>query len=315
MANYQFLSFNNLKVYDKFLKKYISDEDAHSIKTIRLNSDGKTIDFFKTENPNSNTHPDFTIKPDDVDLSNLIEKINNPIEDNIVLINYDGNLKDSGIAIKDIVSKSEIGDLSKLQTAEKSDVVSAVNEVKTSTDHLESEYKMILTKSTEDDNYAATYILVQGVGDKSVEIGRINILKDLVVKSGEIVKDPEGQIPGTYLSLIIQNQENPIYINVADLIDAYTAKQNATQIQISISDTNEISAVVIPNSISSIELSQDSITTEKIVDKNVTKEKLEQSVQDSLNKIDSFVEITDEEIESLFNSMPESELENSEEIL
>ena len=310
MANYQFLSFNNLKVYDKFIKKYISDEDTHSIKTIRLNSDGKTIDFFKTENPNSDTHPDFTIKPDDVDLSNLIEKINNPIEDNIVLINYDGNLKDSGIAIKDIVSKSEIGDLSKLQTTEKSDVVSAVNEVKTSTDHLESEYKVILTKSTEDDNYAATYILSQGIDDKSVEIGKINILKDLVVKSGEIIKDPEGQSPGVYLCLVIQNQDNPIYINVADLVDAYTAKSNATQVQISISETNEISATIIPGSVSSTQLSSKSVTTEKIDDKSVTKEKLEQSIQNSLDKIDSFIEITDEDIESLFKpklDIPEPE--------
>lgn len=145
-------------------------------------------------------------------------------------------------------------------------------------------YNISLVRSTADDNYAATYILSQGVGDKSIEIGRINIFKDLVVKNGEVVKDPEGQTPGVYLKLLIQNQENPIYINVADLVDAYTTKQEATQIQISISETNEISAVIVPGSVSSIELSINAVTTEKITDKSVTKEKLAQSIQDNLDR-------------------------------
>lgn len=310
MSQYQFLSFNNLKIYDDFIKKYIFDVDKNSIKTVRLNSDGKTIDFFKTDTPNIDSHPDFTIQLKEADLSNLIAKINNPIENNIVTVNYDGNVKDSNIAIENIALKSEIGSLSKLQTTDKTNIISAVNEIKNNTDNLKSDYKISLKKSLDNDNYAATYILSQGIDDKSVEIGKINILKDLVVKSGEIIKDPEGQSPGVYLCLVIQNQDNPIYINVADLVDAYTAKSNATQVQISISETNEISATIIPGSVSSTQLSSKSVTTEKIDDKSVTKEKLEQSIQNSLDKIDSFIEITDEDIESLFKpklDIPEPE--------
>ena len=61
---------------------------------------------------------------------------------------------------------------------------------------------------------------------------------------------------------------------------------------------------------SSTQLSSKSVTTEKIDDKSVTKEKLEQSIQNSLDKIDSFIEITDEDIESLFkpkHDIPEPE--------
>ena len=75
--------------------------------------------------------------------------------------------------------------------------------------------------------YLKTYILSQGTN----EIGRIDIPKDLVVKSGSLVhgtwtdntftEDPEG--PDTALKLIIANQKEPVYINTKDLVDYYTA--------------------------------------------------------------------------------------------
>lgn len=75
--------------------------------------------------------------------------------------------------------------------------------------------------------YLKTYILSQG----TKEIGRIDIPKDLVVKSGSLVhgtwtdntftEDPKG--PDTALKLIIANQKEPVYINTKDLVDYYTA--------------------------------------------------------------------------------------------
>lgn len=50
------------------------------------------------------------------------------------------------------------------------------------------------------------------------EIGTINLAKDLVVSGGEIV-EKEGV---KYLSLTIANQETPVEIPVADLVDVYT---------------------------------------------------------------------------------------------
>lgn len=76
-------------------------------------------------------------------------------------------------------------------------------------------------------DYLKTYILSQGTN----EIGRIDIPKDLVVKSGSLVhgtwtddtftEDPKG--PDTALKLIIANQKEPVYINTKDLVDYYTA--------------------------------------------------------------------------------------------
>lgn len=94
-----------------------------------------------------------------------------------------------------------------------------------------------LTKDATSTDYAAVYHLTKD-GENVGEA--INIPKDLFVESGEIVENPTGQPEGKYLKLVLQNQTAPVYINVADLVDAYTAGNGIT-----ISDTNEVSAKVV----------------------------------------------------------------------
>lgn len=94
-----------------------------------------------------------------------------------------------------------------------------------------------IVKDADSGDYAAIYHLTKdGVNAGAA----INIPKDLFVKSGEIVDNPVGQPAGKYIKLTLQNQDEPIYINVADLVDAYTAGNGIT-----ISATNEVSAKVV----------------------------------------------------------------------
>ncbi len=94
-----------------------------------------------------------------------------------------------------------------------------------------------LTKDATSTDYAAVYHLTKD----GTNVGEaINIPKDLFVESGEIVENPAGQPAGKYLKLVLQNQTAPVYINVADLVDAYTAGNGIT-----ISGTNEVSAKVV----------------------------------------------------------------------
>lgn len=94
-----------------------------------------------------------------------------------------------------------------------------------------------LTKDATSADYAAVYHLTKD----GVNVGEaINIPKDLFVESGEIVENPTGQPAGKYLKLVLQNQTDPVYINVADLVDAYTPGNGIT-----ISGTNEVSAKVV----------------------------------------------------------------------
>ena len=78
----------------------------------------------------------------------------------------------------------------------------------------------------------------------------IDIPKDLVVTKGEVVKEGKD----TFIQLTIANQVAPVKINVKDLVDVYTAKANAAQVQLAISGTNEISATIKPGSIAKTDL-------------------------------------------------------------
>ena len=94
-----------------------------------------------------------------------------------------------------------------------------------------------LTKDATSTDYAAVYHLTKD----GTNVGEaINIPKDLFVESGEIVENPTGQPAGKYLKLVLQNQTEPVYINVADLVDAYTPGNG-----IDISEANVVSAKVV----------------------------------------------------------------------
>lgn len=180
-----------------------------------------------------------------------------------------------------------IGTLTELETTEKSNLVAALNEIKDALDTAKTAAQVTIeTASTATEGFIKTYIVKQN----SIEVGKIDIPKDLVVTAGSVVVNPEGQVAGTYIKLVIANQEAPIYINVADLVDVYIAQAGATQVQITISDENVISATIVAGSISATELATDAVETAKIKDKNVTKAKLEDSVQTSLGKADSAVQ-------------------------
>ena len=173
-----------------------------------------------------------------------------------------------------------IGDMTQVKTTAKT-VAGAVDELKDAVDKA-AEAGEVYLDVAETAGYLKTYIISQGKNPEGgkIEVGKIDIPKDLVVTAGEVVKNPEGQSAGTYIKLTIANQEAPIYINVADLVDAYTPAAGATQVQIAISDTNVISATLVA----------DAVETANIKDKNVTKAKLEESLQDSINKADSAVQ-------------------------
>ena len=183
-------------------------------------------------------------------------------------------------AVKDASDtiNAKIGDVSTLTTTEKTNLVGAVNEVKSAVDSAKTAGEVTVTTDSTTEGYLKTYTIKQG----GVEISKIDIPKDLVVTSGEVVVDPDGQPAGTYIKLTIANQEAPIYINVKTLVDVYTAQASASQIQLAISETNEISATIVAGSVGTTELADSAITTVKIADANVTLAKLAQDVTDSI---------------------------------
>lgn len=181
--------------------------------------------------------------------------------------------------------RGEMGSLEKLNTTHKDSLVNSINEVLAAVGAGGTAAAVTIDTTTTTQGMAKSYTLKQGENT----IGTIDIPKDMVVKSGAVEVDPEGQEKGTYIVLTLANAtEDKIYVNVGKLVDIYSAKQNATQVQLSIdSATREISASIVAGSISSAELADNAIITAKIANGNVTKEKLSTALQGSIDKADS----------------------------
>ena len=174
--------------------------------------------------------------------------------------------------------QEDVGNVDDLSTTNK-DVVGAINEVLAAVGTGGTAAVVTLTAKGATEDYANVYELKQG----ETLVGSINIPKDMVVESGEVV-DVDGV---KNIKLVLQNVAEPLYIPVGSLVDIYVAKANAAQVQVEInSDTREISAYIVAGSVTSAELAANAVITEKIADKNVTKAKLSAEVQASLDKAD-----------------------------
>ena len=120
-------------------------------------------------------------------------------------------------------------------------------------------------KATPNNGYLKTYQFTYGTGTTF----EVDIPKDLVVESGEVIvvaddSPVSGLTNGTYLKLVIANQTEPVYINVADLCDVYTGKVATDGISVTISASNEISAALTGKAVAEANL--DDALAKKIAD-------------------------------------------------
>ncbi|MCM1232989.1 MAG: hypothetical protein NC489_22925 [Ruminococcus flavefaciens] len=292
MAKQKYVDLAGLQVFKGLIEGKISEGDAKSLKTVLFDAENRKINFYKKNAATSADVADFSIiLPEEQDISGLLEKISSGTKDNIVTIGEDGIVIDSGVAIADIATKDEVeavdekvGDVTKLSTTAKTDVVVAINEVKESVES-SSEAGVVTIETTSTTKGALkSYTVKQG----GTTIGVIDIPKDMVVTEGSVVVNPDGEEAGTYIKLVIANQDEPLLINVGKLVDIYTVKKNATQIQLAIDEsTREISAAIVAGSVSSVELADDAVTTVKIADANVTLAKLAVDVKNAFDSAGS----------------------------
>ena len=110
-------------------------------------------------------------------------------------------------------------------------------------------------KAAPNNGYLKTYQFTYGAGSAF----EIDIPKDLVVESGEVIvvaddSPVSGLTNGTYLKLVIANQTEPVYINVADLCDVYTGKTATDGVSVAISASNEISATLVGKAVAEANL-------------------------------------------------------------
>ena len=131
-----------------------------------------------------------------------------------------------------------------------------------------------IKKADNSGEFAAIYQLTKNgavIGDA------INIPKDMVVESGTVETKAEAGAwgeAGTYIELKLQNVEEPLYINVGDLIEYVTSgSTTGDMVVVAVSDDHKVTAT--------------------ITDGTITKAKLEAGVQTSLGKADTAIQPVD----------------------
>lgn len=155
--------------------------------------------------------------------------------------------------------KEVVGELGDLKTGNKDDLVGAINEVYEKLLAQKKDYKVTLEKDSEGFVYKLRQGEASATDADSNIVGIINIPRDIVVKDAEVVVNPPGYPAGQYIKMtfITQDGEKTIYLNSADMFDAYTVEQNATEVQLKISETNVISATIADGAITLDKLAQE----------------------------------------------------------
>lgn len=132
----------------------------------------------------------------------------------------------------------------------------------------QTDYTVAVTSSTVE-GLAKRYTIHQEASGLDVNI---DIPTDMVVKSGSVVTNPDGQPAGTYLVLTLANATNDkVYIDVGNLIEYVTSGSGA-------------------NDMVKIAVSADHKVTASITDGSITKAKLATAVQNSLDKADNAIQ-------------------------
>lgn len=91
---------------------------------------------------------------------------------------------------------------------------------------------LLLSEDSSNPDYAKIYTLSRG----NTTIGTINIPKDLVVQEGTVEVNPAGYPAGTYLKLVLNN-DDVVYIDSSTFIDQYTA-DNSGNVTLTIDNSN-----------------------------------------------------------------------------
>lgn len=137
-----------------------------------------------------------------------------------------------------------------------------------------------------------SYTFTQG----GVEVGTIDIPKDLVVSSGSVVNGTwtnsttfteSASGKDVAIKLVLSNNE-VLYINAATLVDVYGV-DDTTTIDMTITGTT-ISASIKAGSVGTNELGAGAVTDAKIAASTISKSKLATGVQTSLGKADTSIQ-------------------------
>lgn len=164
-----------------------------------------------------------------------------------------------------------------------------------------ADYTLVMNALGANTDYAQRYELKQGPVGSQTTVGTINIPKDMVVESGTVVTltetDAAGHTAGTYIKLTLANADSSeIWIPADSLIEYVTSGSVAgSMVMIDVDAQHRVTATITDGTITKAKLAQsvqDSLdladsALQSIGNGDITKAMLEQRVQDSLDAADT----------------------------
>ena len=312
MATKNFVNLEDLALYKSLYDEQVADAiataEARSLHTVTIV--GSTLKFYREEEPVGQATPAYEITLPNTDLSNLIEKIANAQGGRIASTKADGTIEESNIQISDVALDSELSAVAKSGDASdvnynnsnsgliSDDIQGAIDELaNASQGGAAAKTVWFRDDSSGQSEYAKVYRIYQGANAPEAQttpatlLGTINVPLDKVVQDGHLVTVesgvdsdgdtvPSGIDDGTYIKLTFQNVSAPAYINVQDLVDAYTGG-TTTEATVNISNSNEITVTL------------GAVDGSKIVNASIAKGKLASGVQTSLGLADTALQDAD----------------------
>lgn len=294
MATKQFISLENLSLYNDLINQVIAEGDAKAIKAAALN--GKKLELYTVENPTAQDQPRFSITlpftQQEIISANGKSLVWNEVSGGGAKFEHtDGTwsfvgVNDSGAnglaaQIYAVNKDTKVGTRINVTTSgiyytngNDSMAYTAGDEIATKKDVQgdagSKTVYVVETSGGSQDPFSKKYDFYQGANgssqspDPSEKLTTIAIAKDMFVESGTVgtvtVADepyPGAKVGDKYIDLVLANSSSDhIYIPANSLVDVYTGG-TTNYIQVSIDGNNQITATIVDGSIGRTKLDAD----------------------------------------------------------
>lgn len=224
------------------IAKRIFDTKAHAEQYVQNASDSAIPGLVLTVIQDGDNNGAYLVTGTDESLSlTKLSDVNSAGEDNIIeQINVNGTKQEPNNKVVDIAVPTKVSELTN-----------------------DSNFATITGSAVTVVKVTDGYQIKQG----GTALGTITIPKDMVVSGGQIVSNPDGQDPGTYIELTLANVAEPnnkLYINVQDLVDIYVANNQGHSVSINITDY-QVSADINDGAVTTAKLGSDVTSTINIL--------------------------------------------------
>ncbi len=294
MATKQFISLENLSLYNDLINQVIAEGDAKAIKAAALN--GKKLELYTVENPTAQDQPRFSItlpftQQEIITAEGRSLIWNEASGGGAKFENSDGTWSFTGVnsgganglaaQIYAVNKDTKVGTRINVTTSgiyytngNNSMAYTALDELATKRDVQgdagSKTVYVVETSGGSQDPFSKKYDFYQGANgssqspDPSEKLTTIAIAKDMFVESGTVgtvtVADepyPGAKVGDKYIDLVLANSSSDhIYIPANSLVDVYTGG-TTNYIQVSIDGNNQITATIVDGSIGRTKLDAD----------------------------------------------------------